>query len=112
MAQVQFTLTLTVAVASAPLAEGASSGAASFTVGVPSSQILTPITGGVPPYNAVVDFNSPNPLPPGLAASIDANNNLVISGTATVAGGPAPVLIDVTDSTGASVASVRTHFKT
>lgn len=67
---------------------------------------LAAITGGQPPYAAAVDASSPNPLPPGLAVSIDGSNNLVVSGTPTTDGGPAPVLIDVTDSTGASVASV------
>lgn len=109
MAQVQFTATVTVTAPAAPLAEGSSSGSASFVQGVQSSAILAPITGGVPPYSAAIDPTSPNPLPPGIAASIDANNNLVLSGTATAAGGPLPVLIDVTDSAGTSVASVKAN---
>ena len=105
MAQVQFTVTITIS--GPPLAEGSPSGNASFQQGVAGSVILTPITGGVPPYTPSVDAASPNPMPPGLAASIDANNNLVISGTPTTEGGPAPVVIDVVDSLGASVASVK-----
>lgn len=107
MAQVQFTVTITVA--SAPLAEGSSSGSANFVEGVPNSVVLAPITGGTPPYSASVDAASPNPLPPGLSVGIDVNNNLIVSGTASAAGGPAPVLIDVVDSAGASVANVKAH---
>ena len=107
MSQVQFTVTVTVNAPVPPLAEGITSGSASFTEGVQSSQVLTQITGGVPPYTASVDAATPNPLPPGLVPSIDANNNLVLSGTPSAAGGPAPVLLDVTDSTGVSVAQVK-----
>lgn len=112
MSQVQFTVSITVtAPPPPPLSEGSSSGDASFVEGVQSTAILAPITGGVPPYTASVDAASPNPLPPGLNVGIDANNNLILSGAATSAGGPAPVLLDVVDSTGASVASVKAAVK-
>ena len=107
MAQVQFTVTITVAPATQPLAEGSTSGTASFVQGIQSSTILTPITGGVPPYTAAVDPTSPNPLPPGITAGIDPNNNLILSGNVTASGGPSPVLIDVTDSQGTPVAQVK-----
>jgi len=104
MSQVQFNLSLTVTPAPQPLTEGNPSGSASLQQGVAASIILAPITGGTPPYSASVDPNSPNPLPVGVNASIDASNNLIISGTAQVSGGPLPVIIDVSDSAGASVA--------
>lgn len=104
MSQVQFTVSITITPAPPPLAESASAGNASFQVGIAGNAVLAAITGGTAPYAAAVDANSPNPLPPGLAVSIDSNNNLIVSGTPTTDGGPAPVLIDVTDSTGTSVA--------
>jgi hypothetical protein len=107
MAQVQFTVSVTVTAPAAPLAEGSSSGPASFVQGVQSTVILTPITGGQPPYTASVDAASPSALPAGITAGIDPNNNLILSGAATAAGGPASVLLDVIDSAGAVVASVR-----
>jgi len=107
MSQVQFTVAITVAGSTtpppAPLAEGAPSGSAQFTVGVQASSILTPITGGVPPYTVNVDPASPSPLPPGIVAGIDPNNNLILSGTATAAGSGS-VLLDVVDSAGSTVA--------
>ncbi len=106
MSQIQFTATITINPAPQPLAESASAGDASFQVGVAGSVALAQISGGQAPYSAAVDAASPNPLPPGLELSLDASNNLVLSGTPTTEGGPAPVLIDVTDLTGASVASV------
>lgn len=107
MAQVQFTLTLTISPPPPPpLAESASSGSATLQQGVAGSVVLANISGGVPPYSASVDASSPNPLPDGLSASIDSSNNLIVSGIPTVAGGPAPVLLDVVDSAGASVAKV------
>ena len=107
MSQVQFTVTITIAPPPPPpLSEGSSSGTANFVEGVAGSVVLTPITGGQPPYVASVDAASPNPLPPGLNAGIDPNNNLIVSGTPTTQGGPAPVLIDVVDALGNSVASV------
>jgi hypothetical protein len=106
MSQVQFTLSLTVNPASVPLAESLSSGSAAFTVGTPNSVILAAITGGVAPYTPSVDPASASQLPPGLALSMDPDNNLIVSGTATVAGTGA-VLIDVVDSQGTSVANVK-----
>lgn len=97
MSQVQFTATITVTPPSQPLAINPQAGPANFVVGVDSSVVLGVITGGVAPYNAAVDPASSNPLPPGLALSVDANNNLVISGAAAAAGA-GDVLIDVTDS--------------
>jgi hypothetical protein len=97
MAQVQFTLTLTVAPAANPLTEGASFGSASLTQGVQGSDVLTPITGGNPPYSASVDPTSPSALPPGVTVGLDANNNLIVSGAPTAAG-TATILIDVNDS--------------
>jgi hypothetical protein len=108
MSEIQFTVTVTVNPAVPPLSEGSSSGAATFTQGVQSSVILTPITGGVPPYSASVDAASPNPLPPGVTAGIDANNNLILSGTPSASGGPLPTLLDVVDALGSQVASVKT----
>ena len=110
MSQVEFTVAITVAPAAAPLAEGASSGPAAFTVGVAGSVTLTQITGGVPPYAVAVDPASPTQLPPGITPSLDANNNLILSGTPTVSGS-ATVLLDVTDSQGTSVASVKANVK-
>jgi hypothetical protein len=95
MAQVQFTLTLTVA--APPLAEGATSGSATMQLGAAGSDVLTPITGGVPPYTATVDAASASQLPTGVTVGLDANNNLIVSGTPTVAGS-ATILIDVKDS--------------
>lgn len=107
MAQVQFTVTVTVnPAAPPPLAEGSTSGSAVFTQGTQATVVLTPITGGVPPYSASVDGASPNPLPPGVVVGIDANNNLILSGNPSAAGGPLPTLLDVIDSLGASVAKV------
>src|SRR5208282_1606577 len=103
MAQLQFTVTITINPA---LAEGLTASTADFTEGEEGSVILTPITGGTPPYSAEVDAASPNALPAGLAVSIDAANNLILSGTPSVAGGPEPVLLDITDANGASVAKV------
>jgi hypothetical protein len=110
MSQVQFTVAITVAPTSTPVQEGSSSGSADFTQNVQGSITLTPITGGVPPYTASVDAASPSQLPPGITASIDPNNNLILSGTPTVAGS-ASVLLDVVDSLGASVASVKANVK-
>jgi hypothetical protein len=109
MSQVQFTVAITVAPAANPIAEGNASGSASFTQNVQGSVILTPITGGVPPYSVSVDPTSPSALPAGITASLDASNNLILSGTPTVSGS-ASVLLDVVDSQGASVASVRTNL--
>jgi hypothetical protein len=98
MSQVQFTLTLTVAPAANPLTEGASSGSDTMRQGVATAgDILTPISGGQPPYSASVDPASPSQLPPGVTVGIDANNNLIVSGTPT-ASGTATILIDVNDS--------------
>lgn len=110
MAQIQFTANITIAPAAQPLAESASSGDAQFQVGVAGSVALAAISGGQAPYSASVDASSPNPLPPGLAVSIDGSNNLIVSGTPTTDGGPAPVLIDVVDALGNSVASVRARI--
>ena len=106
MSQVQFSLSITVNPAPAPLAESASSGSAEFVVGVANSVVLAAITGGTAPYGVAVDAGSTNQLPPGLSASSDGSNNLVVSGTATAAG-TGSVLLDVTDSLGASVAKVK-----
>ena len=103
MSQVQFNLNISVVEPAPPLAEVVSSGDAIFTAGTAGSFILTGITGGVPPYQAAVDAASPNPLPDGLGVSIDADNNLVVSGTASAVVAAEPVLIDVTDSAGNSV---------
>jgi len=106
MSQVKFTLSLTVTGGTgSTLTVTPSSGSASFTVGTFASEILGAVTGGVAPYTASVDASSPNQLPSGLSLSIDSNNNLVISGTATV-GGSGSVLIDVNDSAGNAIASV------
>ena len=104
MAQVQFTLTLTVDPAPNPLTEGSLVGSATFVAGTFGSFILAPISGGVPPYSASVDAASANQLPTGLTVGIDAANNLIVSGTTPTAGGPADVLLDVQDSLGNSVA--------
>lgn len=106
MAQVQFTLTLTVtpAAVSGPTL-GATSGSATLQQGVQGSEILTPVTLGVPPYSASVDATSPSALPPGVTVGIDANNNLIVSGDASAAGGPSTILIDVNDS--APVSAVK-----
>jgi hypothetical protein len=110
MSQVQFTVAITVAPSGPALVEGSSGGSAAFTQNVQGSVILTPITGGVPPYTASVDAASPSALPPGLTPSIDENNNLILSGTPTVAGS-ASVVLDVVDSTGASVANVKANVR-
>jgi hypothetical protein len=107
MAQLQFTVTVTVNPAPPPpLSESASSGSAVLTQGASGTTILAQISGGVPPYSASVDAASPNPLPPGVSVGIDANNNLILTGTPTAAGGPLPTLLDVVDSQGAQVAKV------
>jgi hypothetical protein len=110
MAQVQFSVVITVAPATpppTPLTEGATSGTAAFTQGVPGSVTLTPITGGVSPYlPPTVDSTSPSQLPPGITASLDANNNLILSGTPTVSG-TATVLLDVNDSATAAPAAAK-----
>lgn len=99
MAQLQFTVTVTVnPPAPPPLAEGSTSGTAIFEQGKQATVVLTPITGGVPPYSAAVDAASPNPLPPGVTVGIDAQNNLIISGNASALGGPVPTLIAISDS--------------
>jgi hypothetical protein len=109
MSQVQFTVAITVAPAANPLAEGSSSGSASFTQNVQGSIILTPITGGVPPYTAAVDPASPSALPAGLAPSIDASNNLILSGTPTESGS-ASVVLDAIDSQGNVVSQTRANI--
>jgi hypothetical protein len=101
MAQVQYTLTLTVTPALPPpnpLTLGATSGSATLAQGTQGSDILTPVTLGVPPYSAAVDAASPSALPPGVTVGIDANNNLIVSGNASIAGGPSTIVIDVNDS--------------
>ena len=110
MSQVQFTVAITVAPAANPLAEGSSSGSASFTQGVQGSVILTPITGGVPPYSAAVDPTSPSQLPAGITASIDASNNLILSGTPTQSG-TASVVLDAIDSQGNVVSQTRANVR-
>jgi hypothetical protein len=112
MSQVQFTATITITPPTAPpLAINPAAGPANFVVGVANSVVLGAITGGVAPYSAAVDTNSANPLPPGLALSVDVNNNLVVSGTATVAGA-GDVLIDVADSASAAAsAAVKAGLK-
>jgi len=101
MSQVQFTLSLSVTAASQPLAITPPSGAATFVVGTASSSTLGAVTGGVPPYTPTVDAASPSQLAPGLSLSMDANNNLILSGTPTAAGS-GTVVIDVNDSAGAT----------
>jgi hypothetical protein len=106
MSQVQYTLTLTVTPAVTPLTEGATSGSATLQANTQGSDILTPITGGVPPYTASVDASSPNQLPPGVTVGIDQNNNLIVSGTAATAG-TGTILIDVNDSAVIPVANAK-----
>jgi hypothetical protein len=106
MSQVQFSVVITVTPSTPPpppLTEGAPSGTATFAQGVQSSVVLTSITGGVAPLVApVVDPTSPSQLPPGITASLDASNNLILSGTPTVSG-TATVLLNVNDSATPSV---------
>lgn len=95
MAKVQFTVSFSIAAATPPLAESATSGSVSGTVGQSLSVAsgLDVVSGGVPPYSVAVDPSSPNPLPPGVSVSIDpASGNLVVSGTPTAAGSGAVVL--------------------
>lgn len=108
VSQVQFNLTVNIVAAAPPLAEGSTSGSATFTQGEAGSFVLTPITGGVPPYTASVDSASPNQLPNGVSASIDGDNNLVLSGTTSdpVEAGVV-VVIDIIDSQGNSVAKAN-----
>lgn len=97
MSQVQFNVSITVLSSVPTLTVTPTSGSATFTQGVQGSVVLGAVTGGVPPYAVSVDAASPNLLPPGLSASIDTNNNLIVSGTPTAAGS-GPVTLDVTDS--------------
>lgn len=71
----------------------------SLTVGQPAPPTpLSQISGGTPPYQQpVVDPSSPNPLPPGLSASIDDSGNLIVSGT-PVAAGSGSVTLVISDS--------------
>jgi len=110
MSQVQFTVAITVAPSGPPLSESASSGPAQFTQGQAGSVTLAQITGGTAPYSVAVDSTSASQLPPGITASIDPNNNLILSGAPTVSGS-ASVLLDVTDAAGNSVASVKANVK-
>jgi hypothetical protein len=106
MAQVQFTVTITVnPPAPPPLAEGASSGSAVFQQGVASSVVLTSVTGGVGADSVSVDALSAA-LPAGLTASLDASNNLVLTSDGTAVAGTASVVLDVNDSATPVVAPV------
>lgn len=70
----------------------------SLTVGVPASTApLSVISGGTLPYKQPVVDPSSIPLPDGLSASIDANGNLTVTGTPTVAGSGS-VTLNVSDS--------------
>jgi hypothetical protein len=107
MSQAQFTLTLTINPVTPPpnpVVLGSPSGSDTETQGAQFTTILTPVTGGVPPYTASVDAASPNPLPPGVSAGIDASNNLIITGAAA-GPGTGTVLLDVVDSLGNSPAA-------
>ncbi len=102
MAQVQFSVTIDIATPLEPLTLGATSGTANFTQNVQGTDTLTPVSGGLPPYTVTVDAAS-EPLPPGLTASLDQNNNLTISGTPTTPGS-FTVTLDVADSAIATAA--------
>jgi hypothetical protein len=103
MAQVQFAVSIAVNSTTSALQVTPTSGSASFTVGVAGdSGPIGAVSGGTPPYSVSVDAASPNPLPPGLNASLDSGNNLHVSGTPTAAGSGS-VLLDIDDSAGASV---------
>jgi len=66
-------------------------------VAVPPGPVAQ-VSGGTPPYSQpTVDAASANPLPPGLAASIDASGNVSITGTPTTAG-TGTVILDVADA--------------
>ena len=68
------------------------------TVGVdPGTVQISALSGGTPPFNVSVDESSPNPLPPGQSASIDANGNVVLTG-APQAAGSGQVVLAVEDS--------------
>ncbi len=98
---VQITVSLTISPVPPPalLASPPSVTLPTETVGVAVSAVpVSAISGGTPPYTQpVVDPASPNPLPPGLSAAIDAFGNVTISGTPTAAGSGQFVL-DVSDS--------------
>lgn len=112
VAQVQFNLTVNIVAPQQPLAESASSGSVTFTQGEANSVVLAAITGGTPPYQAAVDASSPGQLPSGVVASIDSNNNLVLSGTTSdPLESSVAVVLDVTDSTGTSVAKASVGVK-
>jgi hypothetical protein len=71
----------------------------SLTVGQPAPTTpLSVISGGTPPYKQpTVDPASSNPLPPGLAAAVDASGNLTVTGSPDAAGSGS-VTLDIQDS--------------
>ena len=103
MAEVQLSVTFNVAPAPAALAVTPTSVTQNLQVGVvvPATPIAQ-VTGGVAPYEYALDANS-GPLPPGVTFSEDGNGNIFLVGTPTAAGtSPSPVILDITDSAGAS----------
>ncbi len=97
---VQITITFSIAApAPPPLVASPTSVTDSLTVGqaAPSTPVSV-VSGGTPPYQQpTVDPSSPNQLPPGLSAAIDASGNVTINGTPTAAG-TGTVVLDVVDS--------------
>ena len=56
------------------------------TVGTPVSNVPVGQGTGTGPFTVSLDPSSPQPVPPGLTAAVDANGNVTVSGTPTAPG--------------------------
>lgn len=109
MSQVQLSVSFTVSSAPTPLTVTPSSVTENLTVGTPvdSTVAVAVVAGGVAPYSYALDASS-QPLPDGVSFSEDASGNIFLEGTPTTTG-TANVVLNVTDSDGATV-TARTRI--
>jgi hypothetical protein len=110
MAQVQFSATFNVTGGTSSLTVTPASGTFNLTVGTPADgTAVCVVSGGQAPYSYALDPAS-GPMPTGVTFAEDANGNVTLAGTPSVAGtSSSPVLLDITDAAGAS-AQVKGRF--
>jgi len=100
---VQLTVEVNITGGSQPLQFSPSDVAADLPAGADASgEEVSQLSGGVPPYEFSLDAAS-DPLPDGLDIQGDPNSGLVTwEGTPTTSGQTANIILDATDSTGAT----------